>query len=110
MSTNDDLARSLLAADLPDGHSIKVIGEPTYDELGIATEVVEGACGTAPDVLVTRKDTFRVCFEREDEEPVVAGIPVLLSDLIPRGVAFLAVREMVEGGSPCGMFRLEVVG
>ena len=59
MSSTDDLAKFMLAAELPEGHFVTVVGEPTFDELGIAIEALTDVCGRPPDVAVIEVERLR---------------------------------------------------
>lgn len=114
MMTADDVARRLIATDVPEGHSMLVVGEPTFDEVGAISEVLSEACGRGPDMAFLGTDTYRVLYQQADEDPdpSVAGVPANFSDIIPRGEAYLVVMDRVLGDrvDPSGVFRIRVVG
>lgn len=113
MQGPDELARRVLAADVPEDQVMLVIGEPTFEEMGVASETLTEGCGSPPDMAILRSDTYRVLFERKDEEePSVMDIPVTFSDLMPRGMICLAVmsRLTADPVDPSGVFMVQVVG
>jgi hypothetical protein len=113
MKGPDELARKVLSSDVPDTQVMVIVGEPTFEEMEVATGILEESCGSRPDLAILRADTYRVLYERDGEEaPNVMGVPVTMSDLVPRGDTYLVVMSRISGEcvDPSGIFRVTVVG
>lgn len=117
MKGPDDLARRVLTTEVPEDQVMLVIGEPTFEEMGVASKTLHEKCGSDPDMAIMRYDTYRVLFERKEEEeegsdPNVMGIPVTLSDLMPRGVTSLVIMSKLTADpvDPSGIFMVQVLG